>query len=174
MPLHNQYESSIVWIAKNDLAQAILELDEENFKQQLLKKMENCLGEVEIISDKFPYQLTLIEADKFYHEKLLLIGDASCSVHPIAGQGFNLAMGNMKILVELIAQNNGNLDEELIKTYNKKAKISAQKMAIATDVLNSIFETNNLPISVARNIGLGFLNKMPKLKKFFIKSAGGF
>lgn len=174
LPLHNHNESSIVWIAKDDLASAILELDEENFKQQLLKKMENCLGEVEIISDKFPYQLTLIESDKFYYEKILLIGDASCSVHPIAGQGFNLAIGNIKVLAELISKNNGVLDQELIFSYNKKAKISAQKMAIATDILNSIFETKNLPISLARNIGLGFLNKAPKLKKFFIKSAGGF
>jgi 2-octaprenyl-6-methoxyphenol hydroxylase len=47
-------------------------------------------------------------------------------------------------------------------------------MLIATDVLNSLFETKSLSISLARDFGLGLVNKLPRLKRFFIKSAGGF
>lgn len=174
LPFRNQNESSIVWISKDELAQAIFELDEENFKQQLMKKMENCLGEVEVISKKFIYPLVMVEAEKFYHERLLLIGDASCGVHPIAGQGFNLAISNIEILADLIVQNDSVLDENLILEFNKKAKIEAKKMVIATDILNSIFETKCGVVAVARDVGLGLINKLPKLKKVFIKSAGGF
>ncbi|MBL6664364.1 MAG: FAD-dependent monooxygenase [Rickettsiales bacterium] len=174
LPFHNQNESSIVWISRDELSEAIFALDEENFKQQLMKKMDNCLGEVEVISKKFIYPLTLVEAEKFYHERLLLIGDASCAIHPIAGQGFNLAIRNIEILANLIAKSDGVLDKNLIVSFNKKAKIAAKKMVIATDVLNSIFETKCGVIGIARDIGLGAINKLPKLKKIFIKSAGGF
>ena len=178
LPMKDQHQSSIVWIAPDQQAQAILALDEENFLQQLTKKMENILGKVEIISKKFSYPLILIEAKDFYHEKLLLIGDAAAGVHPIAGQGFNLAISGIKILRDLVKNNLFcGLDiasKNLIREYNKKAKFGAKKMLIATDLLNSLFETKSLSISMARDLGLGLVNKFSHLKKFFIKSAGGF
>ena len=174
LPFQNQHHSSIVWIAPNQVAQAILNLDEENFSQQLTKKMENILGKVEVISEKFSYPLIAIEAEKFYHEKMLLIGDAACGVHPIAGQGFNLAIVGIKILRDLIKNNPDLSSQNLIEAYNKKAKSEARKMIVATDILNSLFETKSLSIGLVRDFGLGVVNKIPKLKKFFIKSAGGF
>lgn len=178
LPLKNSNQSSIVWIAPDQLAQAILNLDEENFIQQLTKKMDNCLGKIRLVSDKFSYPLTLVEAEKFYHEKMLLIGDAACGVHPIAGQGFNLAISGINILCELIKNNLlcgfDISSQSLIDAYNKKAKFEAKKMLVATDILNSLFETKSLSTTLARGFGLGLVNKFPKLKNFFIKSAGGF
>jgi len=170
LPLKNSNHSSIVWIAPDQVAQAILALDEKNFAQQLMKKMEDCLGATKVISEKFSYPLIAIEAEKFFHEKMLLIGDAACGVHPIAGQGFNLAIAGINILCELVK----NSDQNLISSYNKKAKSEAKKMLVATDILNSLFETKSLSIALARDFGLGLVNKLPRLKKFFIKSAGGF
>lgn len=178
LPLKEQNKSSIVWIAPDDNIDVILQLDEENFKAQLLAKMENCLGDVEVISEKFSYPLILVEAEKFYHEKMLFIGDAAAGVHPIAGQGFNLAITGIRVLQNLIQESlESGLDissNELIIKYNKKAKFEAKKMLVATDLLNSLFETKSASISLVRDFGLGLVNKLPKLKKFFIKSAGGF
>ncbi len=177
LPLNDQNQSSIVWILKDSDCEAVLSLDELNFNHQLAKKMENILGEVAVMSPKFSYPLILIEADQFYHQKMLLIGDSSCGVHPIAGQGFNLGVGGIRILERLVRQYylcGLNLGSELlIKEYNKKAKFAAKKMIIATDILNSLFETKNFAIKIARNLGLGMVNKIPKLKKLFIKNAGG-
>ena len=174
LPFQNQHHSSIVWIAPDKVAQAILNLDAENFLQQLDKKMENILGKVEVISEKFSYPLIAIEAEKFYHEKMLFIGDAACGVHPIAGQGFNLAIVGIKILRDLVKNNPDISSQSLIEAYNKKAKSEARKMIVATDILNSLFETKSLSIGMLRDLGLGVVNKIPKLKKFFIRSAGGF
>ena len=178
LPLKDPNQSSIVWIARDLEAQAILALDEENFIQQLTKKMDGALGEVSVISEKFSYPLILVEAKNFYHKKMLLIGDAAAGVHPIAGQGFNLAICGIKILRDLVKN---NLEcglalnsDSLILEYNKKTKAVARKMLIATDLLNSLFETKSLTIGVARDIGLGLVNKIKPLKKFFIKNAGGF
>ncbi len=178
LPLKNPNQSSIVWIARDELAQGILSLDEENFIHQLTGKMENILGEIQVISQKFSYPLIAVEAEKFFYEKMLLIGDAACGVHPIAGQGFNLAIAGIKILcdeIEKIIFNGGDISSEnLLHSYNKKARRNAKKMLVATDILNSVFETKSLTVAAFRDIGLGLVNKMPKLKNFFIKSAGGF
>lgn len=178
LPLQNQNHSSIVWILKDADAPAILALDEENFLHQLNKKMENVLGKINLISEKFSYPLTLIEAEKFYHKKMLFVGDSSAGVHPIAGQGFNLGIAGIQILRDLIKERLlCGLDissDQLIEQYNKKAKLTAKKMIIATDVLNSLFETQSLTIRALRDLGLGVVNKIPTLKKFFIKNAGGF
>ncbi|MBU6338929.1 MAG: FAD-dependent monooxygenase [Rickettsiales bacterium] len=177
LPLQDPHHCSIVWIAKDEEAKAILELDEENFTHQLMKKMESCLGKVEVVSEKFSYLLILVEAQKFYHEKMLLIGDAAVGVHPIAGQGFNLAVVGIKILQNLIKEKLfSGLDigsVSLIESYNKQAGFEAKKMIIATDVLNSLFETKSLSVSVARDLGLGVVGRFKSLKKFFIKGAGG-
>ncbi len=178
LPLKNKHHSSIVWIAPAKDAQAILDLDEENFVHQLGKKMENCLGEISVISQKFSYPLIMIEAQKFYHEKMLLVGDASCGVHPIAGQGLNLGLDGIKILRELMKQylfSGLDIGSEALRiSYDHAAKKKARKMVVATDILNSLFETRSLSIGLARDFGLGLVNKLPKLKKFFIKNAGGF
>jgi 2-octaprenyl-6-methoxyphenol hydroxylase len=178
LPLKDSHHSSIVWIAPDQTAEAILSLDDENFTHQLTKKMESVLGEVKVISEKFSYPLIAIEAEKFYHEKMLLIGDAACGVHPIAGQGFNLAISGINILCDLVKEKLSVGDDistqNLIESYNKKAGIAAKKMLVATDILNSLFETKSLSVSVIRDIGLGLVNKLPRLKNFFIKNAGGF
>lgn len=178
LPLKNPHQSSIVWISSDETAELIMALDEENFTHQLLKKTENCLGKISVISEKFSYPLILIEAEKFYHEKMLLIGDAAAGVHPIAGQGFNLAITGIRILCNLVKENLTNgidiASSNLIAEYNKKARREAKKMLIATDILNSLFETRSFSINLARDLGIGLVNKIPKLKKFFIKSAGGF
>lgn len=178
LPLKNQNQSSIVWIAPDNISQAVLELDKDEFVEQLEKKMEKCLGDVRVISENYSYPLTMVEAKKFYHENMLLVGDAACGVHPIAGQGFNLALESIVILRDLVKESflsglaiNSNI---LIERYNKRAKFNCKKMVIATDLLNSLFETKLKSVGLARDAGLGVINKINRLKKFFIKNAGGF
>jgi 2-octaprenyl-6-methoxyphenol hydroxylase len=177
LPLQNPLQSSIVWISKKEESDAIFKLDDENFTHFLAKKMENCLGKVEVISEKFSYPLILVEAQKFYHKKMLLVGDAACGVHPIAGQGFNLGIAGIKILRDLIKEYffcglEINSDQ-LIERYNCKTRAVTRKMVVATDILNSLFETKNPIIKIARELGLFGVEKFPIIKNFLIKNAGG-
>jgi 2-octaprenyl-6-methoxyphenol hydroxylase len=178
LPLQDQHQSSIVWIAKNSEAEVIKDLDQENFLQQLHKKMEFCLGQCQVISEKFSYPLTLVEAQKFYHKNAILIGDAGCGIHPIAGQGFNLAIAGIEILQELLQKNIlcglDFTDQLFLENYHKSFRITSKKMLLATDVLNSIFESDSLSLAILRDLGLGVINSSKKIKKFFIKNAGGY
>jgi 2-octaprenyl-6-methoxyphenol hydroxylase len=64
--------------------------------------------------------------------------------------------------------------DSLIAQYNNLARQNSKKMVLATDLLNTIFEAKCLTISIARKLGLGVVNNISQLKKFFISNAGGF
>ncbi|MES2676978.1 MAG: FAD-dependent oxidoreductase [Pseudomonadota bacterium] len=177
LPMKNDRESSIVWTVKSDKAPTILQMDEENFLAQLRKLVGNYLGEIKIINAPFQYNLDLIVADKFYHQRMVLVGDAAHGIHPIAGQGFNLGIDDIKVLTDLVKEyfecglDIG--DETLLQKYNQIRKIGAYKMVAATDGLNGLFSNHSKILKTLRNSGLAVVEKIPSLKKFFIKNAGG-
>jgi 2-octaprenyl-6-methoxyphenol hydroxylase len=121
--------------------------------------------------------LELIYPKEFFYKKAILIADAAHAIHPIAGQGFNLGIKDIMILTDLIEQNfkiGENINSnELIKKYNKFAKFESKKMILATDNLDKLFSNNILPVKIARDLGLAITEKIPRLKRLFIKIAGG-
>ena len=178
LPLKDVNSSAIVWIVADDKAKILLELDEENFIAQLQKKLKSHLGEVKIITQKFIYPLNLIESESLFYNNAMLIGDSAFGVHPIAGQGFNLSICGIEIFYNLIrsasAFTTEDFDNSLILEHQKQFKKIAQKMIIATDLINSIFESNNPILKVSRKIGIFAIDKLEYLKKLFIKNAGGY
>jgi 2-octaprenyl-6-methoxyphenol hydroxylase len=177
LPLKDQKKSSIVWMVKTAMKDIYLKFDKENLNHQMQKKISDDLGKTEIISKIFSYDLELIYPKEFFYKKAVLIADAAHAIHPIAGQGFNLGIKDIMILTDLIEQNfkigeNINSDE-LIAKYNKFAKFESKKMILATDNLDKLFSNNILPVKIARDLGLAITEKIPKLKKLFIKMAGG-
>ena len=177
LPMKNDLESSIVWTLKNDKAETILQMDDENFLAELKKLVGNYLGEIKVINAPFKYNLDLIVADKFYYQRMVLIGDAAHGIHPIAGQGFNLGIDDIKILTDLVKEYcECGLDigsETLLQKYNQVRKIGTYKMVAATDGLNALFSNHSKILKTVRNSGLAVVEKLPALKKFFIKNAGG-
>lgn len=177
LPLKDQKKSSIVWMVKTAMKDIYLKFDKENLNHQMQKKISDDLGKTEIISKIFSYDLELIYPKEYFYKKAILIADAAHAIHPIAGQGFNLGIKDIMILTDLIEQNfkigeNINSDE-LIKKYNKFAKFESKKMILATDNLDKLFSNNILPIKIARGLGLAVTEKIPILKRLFIKIAGG-
>lgn len=177
LPMRNDLESSIVWTLKNQNAETILQLDGENFLHQLKKLVGNYLGEIKVINAPFKYNLDLIVADKFYYQRMILVGDAAHGIHPIAGQGFNLGIDDIKVLTGLVKEYfECGLDigsETLLQKYNHLRKIGTYKMVGATDGLNGLFSNNSIILKNLRIGGLAMVEKLPVLKKFFIKNAGG-
>ena len=143
----------------------------------MMKKIGSDLGKVSIISEVLSYDLELIYPKEYFYQKAVLIADAAHAIHPIAGQGFNLGIKDIMILTDLIEENfklGEDLNsDELIAKYSKFAKFEAKKMILATDNLDKLFSNNILPVKIARDLGLAITDKIPKLKKFFIKIAGG-
>ena len=177
LPLANNHQSSIVLILPQEQAQLLLSLDNANFTQQLQKQIHNELGDIEIISEKFSYPLSAVQAENFVYQQMLLLGDAACGVHPIAGQGFNLAISNLKLLLKLlqtqIAAGLPINQNQFLQNFALQAKKQSVAMLFATDVLDSLFKNNSQLLGIARKIGLLAINNSKTIKNFFIAKAGG-
>jgi 2-octaprenyl-6-methoxyphenol hydroxylase len=116
-------------------------------------------------------------ARSFIAERLALIGDAAHVIHPIAGQGLNLGLRDVAALAEAVVDAARlGLDPggpDVLDRYQRWRRFDTLSMGIATDGLNRLFSNRSDALRVARDIGLGLVERLPALKGFFIREAAG-
>jgi 2-octaprenyl-6-methoxyphenol hydroxylase len=108
---------------------------------------------------------------------MALVGDAAHGIHPIAGQGLNLGFKDAAALAETIVEASRlGLDigsVSVLERYQAWRRFDTFQMGVTTDVLNRLFSNDVTPLRMVRDVGLGLVDRMPKLKSFFIKQAAG-
>lgn len=175
LPLKNPNQSGIVWTETPELASTLLNLEMHKFEYFLNQKFTDYLGKVKLASQIVSYPLELILADKYYHNRVMLIGDAAHSIHPIAGQGFNLALRDIAVMIDLYRKYQEIGLEfgcyQSLEEYQALRKSDNLSMAIITDALNKLFSNNLGPVALIRKLGLSAVNYSPPLKKFFMNYA---
>ncbi len=110
--------------------------------------------------------------------RLALLGDAAHAIHPIAGQGLNLGFRDVAALAETVVDAHrlgleiGAVD--VLERYQTWRRFDTWQMGVTTDVLNRLFSNRNPVLRAVRGIGLGLVDRMPRLKSRFIGEAAGF
>lgn len=177
LPMQGGYHSSLVWTEKTDIAPLYMAMDDDEFLEFIDIKSGGYLGKIELASDRFAYPLKLALAKKYTDTRLALIGDAAHGMHPLAGQGFNVGIRDVAELTKQImeAKRSGFDIGGAIPLANYEAlrKFDSISLVAITDGLNKIFDIQLAPVKIARRLGMGFVNKMPPLKKFFMRHAMG-
>jgi 2-octaprenyl-6-methoxyphenol hydroxylase len=176
LPMTGQ-RSSIVWTEKTDVADALMQMDEVAFVSLLQEKTRDYLGTIQLGGKRFCYPLSLQHAERYTAPRLALIGDAAHAIHPIAGQGLNLGMGDIAVLSEeLLRASRLGLDlggADILRRYLQRRNMDNGNMVLATDLLDRLFSTTAPPVQMARRLGLSVVQNMPPLKKFFMRTAMG-
>jgi ubiquinone biosynthesis UbiH/UbiF/VisC/COQ6 family hydroxylase len=168
LPLPNQH-ISIVW--SNDNPQQLLTSSPDELCELVANAGQNTLGKLELITKAMAFPLKLNLVEKFYHERVILIGDAAHTIHPLAGQGVNLGFGDAWALAKLIALNFSNLDNATLARYNYARLAEVRKMQMTCHLLHRLFH-NRLPVvNELRNLGLNLVNRLTPVKKILINSA---
>lgn len=176
LPMQNNC-SSLVWVEPADRVDIYMELSEEEFVQEIAERVGDYLGTIKTKGKRFSYPLSLLHAKSYTAKRMALIGDAAHGMHPIAGQGVNLGFRDVAALAELIIkERQSGMDigsDKVLAHYEKWRSFDNVAMLAGTDFLNRLFNSNIIPIKVARDAGLWAVGKMPPLKRFFMRHAMG-
>lgn len=173
----NKHYSALVWTVHGKEAQELLKMDEDIFNIALTARFPAEYGDVKVFGQRFSYPLSLQHAHDYTGERTILIAEAAHAMHPIAGQGLNMGMRDIKalsdILLEARDKNEDLGNETLLKKFQSSRHFDNTMMMAATDGLNKLF-SNSLPlIAPLRRLGVAMVNHIPPAKKFFMNQAMG-
>jgi len=169
---------SIVWTEEAREARRIVSLPDSEFHAELEKRFGLQLGELKAIGPRRAFPLGLFTAREFIGKRLALVGDAAHIIHPIAGQGLNMGLRDVAALAEAVADAARlGLDPggpDVLERYQRWRRFDTMMMGVATDGLNRLFSNRSDALRLVRDIGLGLVERMPALKRMFIREAAGF
>jgi 2-octaprenyl-6-methoxyphenol hydroxylase len=171
------HRSSIVWTEDAREAERILALPEPEFHAELERRFGLQLGEIKAVGPRRAHPLGLSVARAFIDDRLALVGDAAHVIHPIAGQGLNMGLKDVAALAEVIVDaarlgiDPGSF--AVLERYQRWRRFDTMAMGVATDGLNRLFSNKSAVLRLARDVGLGVVERLPALKHFFIREAAG-
>ncbi|KAA8903579.1 hypothetical protein FN846DRAFT_780004 [Sphaerosporella brunnea] len=123
------------------------------------------------------FPLKMRHADSYISERVALIGDAAHTVHPLAGQGLNQGIGDVRSLIkalEYAVQHGQDIGSVLsLEPYYSEQYLKNHVMLGVVDKLHKLYATTSAPVVVARSLGLDLVDKLGPLKKFFMAQAAG-
>jgi 2-octaprenyl-6-methoxyphenol hydroxylase len=169
--------SSLVWSEKRLEAERLVKGDAFTFELELERRFGHHLGKIELDGPRHAFPLGLTLARGFVKPRLALAGDAAHGIHPIAGQGLNLGFKDVAALAEVLVEARrlgediGALD--VLERYERWRRFDTFQMGVVTDVLNRLFSNDMDVVRAVRDVGLGFVDRLPSLKRFFIRQAAG-
>ncbi|EET46771.1 FAD-dependent monooxygenase [Thalassobium sp. R2A62] len=169
--------SSIVWSENAETAERFMALDDDGFVKELKPRFGSFLGNIKLAGKRYSYPLGLTLADSFVADRIALIGDAAHGVHPIAGQGLNAGMRDVAALAEVLTNARRRGEDigssAVLARYQQWRRFDTTTLAAATDGFNRLFSNDNPLVRAARDIGMGVVNAVPKLRHSFIREAAG-
>lgn len=165
---------SLVWTVQSGEEKALLSSNEQQFAEQLQKAFGYRLGHFEKIGQRNSYPLGLMQTHQPVQSRVVLIGNAAHSLHPIAGQGFNLGLRDAAVLAELIASHPEDIGHpHVLDAYREWQQQDQDNVVNATDFLVKTFSNNSFLVGHGRSLGLALLNGLPKLKNHLAKTSMG-
>lgn len=169
--------SSIVWSESVANAAAFQALSDENYLTVLRPRFGDFLGDISLAGKRFTYPLGLTVADSFIADRLALVGDAAHGMHPIAGQGLNAGLRDIGALAQVLGEARARGEDVasilVLRRYQEWRRFDTASLAMATDLSNRLFSSDNPLLRMARDIGMGAINATPRLRRTFIREAAG-
>lgn len=169
--------SCVTWTESAAEGRRIMALDDTAFLAELDLRFGGKLGRLTLAGGRQAWPLSVHLARAYIAERLALVGDAAHGVHPIAGQGLNLAFRDVAALTEVIADAaRAGLDigsSGVLERYERWRRFDSMLAAGAFDALNRFFSSDSRLLRSAREVGLQLADRLPALKRAFVTEAAG-
>lgn len=164
----SQGRSSLVWCHSRENSQTVQQWDDAQFIQQLQTTFGWRLGKIKSVGERHCYPLALVQSQSQIAHRVALVGNASQTLHPIAGQGFNLGMRDVMALASVLCdaysagRDLGSYAE--LMRYQSLREQDRKNTVNLTDSLVKLFTAPCLPIIAGRNLGLMAMELLPMCK----------
>jgi 2-octaprenylphenol hydroxylase len=175
---------SMVWSTSPEHAADLLKQDQAQWSDQFASIANGAivkqLGELTLNSTPAAFPLRKIRAKRFIgpeaHPKVVLIGDAAHVMHPLAGQGLNLGLRDVAVLLNILGKKESfrsPSDLVLLRRYERQRQGDTSALLWVTDKLKKLFSASSSTERQLRNWGLGLVNKSHFIKQRLIERALG-
>jgi 2-octaprenyl-6-methoxyphenol hydroxylase len=168
---------SLVWTVGPDRVDELMALDDDRFLEQLQQCFGQRLGRFARIGRRSAYPLALVQARQHVVNRVALIGNAAHTLHPVAGQGFNLGIRDVAALAQVICdavsrnEDPGSLN--VLREYAQWRQQDHRRIITFTDMLARVFANPLRPVAAARNIGLLTIDLVPPVKRMLTRNTMG-
>jgi 2-octaprenyl-6-methoxyphenol hydroxylase len=172
-----QNRCGLVWTARDAGVADVLALDDRAFLAALQERFGFRLGRFVAVGRRSHYPLELRLAETQVLDRVAIIGNAAHTVHPIAGQGFNLGIRDVAMLADVLVEAHragrdlGTL--AVLEAYEAARRRDQRTVALATDALARLFTNPLGPLRVARNLGMTVLDVLPPAKHLLARVGMG-
>lgn len=174
----DQHRYGLVWTVPQQNTEQVMQLDDQEFATQLEKRFGRRIGKITRVGERASYPLGLNQISQHVQHRLAFIGNAAHTLHPVAGQGFNLGLRDVATIVEVIktAFANGQDIGELsvLNEYARWRSKDHNTTMMFTDALVRVFSNNFPPLVLARNAGLMAMDMFAPLRKRVTRHAMGY
>lgn len=176
LPLKGQV-SCITWTEEAAAAARIMALDDAGFLNELEQRFGGRLGPLKLDAKRLTFPLGMHLARAYTSRRLALVGDAAHAVHPLAGQGLNLAMRDVAALAECVIEGmRAGLDPgdmASLERYERWRRFDSWLSAATFDGMNRLFRGDLALLRSAREAGLQAVDRLSGLKRFLMLEAAG-
>ena len=175
----NKNQSALIWSNKPEIVDKIAssDLDNKYIKEMLNEQLYQQVGSVTNINSVQSFPLSAHINERFYDNKTVYVGDAAHSIHPIAGQGWNLGLRDVKSITKLLKKSKERKLEigskSFCKTYNDACYYDAYRLYEITDKLDWIFKKDQFYFKFFKKAGFKAINKNKIFKEKIVKFAMG-
>ena len=169
--------SALVWTLAPDQAEHLQACPAEEFLRALQDRFGYRLGRMLQVGERHCYPLSLIQSSEQVRQGVVVMGNAAHALHPVAGQGFNLALRDVAELAAVVAQgvSEGRSpgDLALLQRYLKRQQPDQDRTIELSDRLPSLFMQSDPVLGLARDLALSGLDILPPLKRIFVRHTAG-
>ena len=180
LPLHDQggmARCGLVWTVPDAELETVMALNDKAFIARVQERFGYRAGCFIHVGERFSYPLKLVLADEQVRPGLAVLGNAAHALHPIAGQGYNLALRGVVDLAQFVidARRGGVSvgDAEMLQAYHQSRVADQQRTIGLSDKTMKLFSNRNPILALGRDLGLQLMDICPPAKTLFARGAMG-
>lgn len=172
-----EQRSALVWTLPPARAQALLDASDAQFLEALQARFGYRLGRLQQVGERSSYPLSLVEASEQVRRQVVIMGNAAHALHPVAGQGFNLALRDIaqlsRVLNAAVAANQPLGELAVLQRYVQRQRSDQARTIAFSDRVPALFMQTDPLLGLGRDLALAGMDVWPSLRRAFTRQAAG-